>query len=477
MLNVAPAPNPTRRAVLRVLGTLGGAALAAEVALEATEHVVSPPGAVGFFDAPLAHPAVDARPALARRFPRVWAPDGGGARLRLFDLRKAPVAVPVARAGRGPLGDRLYPDGERHDGSLLPWLPLFDRPLPVGPLPATLGRALGLPAALWRDEGAAPVVLAGNKARKYEYTLANALYGGAARISTIASSGSNHAVALSFAARLAVRNVGRAEPLAVNVRSYPQAETRDVVQKQKILRALGVRVTAFEGDVRAALAIAGDTAATALGLLAADHFVVPAGGSSPVAVLGHIDAALELAEDLVRAGLPRPDDVFVALGSGATAVGLALGFALLGWPTRVVATLSQDKPRWLSAALYGDSEIPLAVAHARRLAESAGALLDGLLGEVLVEGGAALVRRALAPEHFVVDADTWRPAYGVASPAVKADLDVAATHGLILDATFAGKSFSTMCQWARAGRLQRRIPLLWQTFHRFDYRRLLGDMA
>lgn len=63
---------------------------------------------------------------------------------------------------------------------------------------------------------------------------------------------------------------------------------------------------------------------------------VPFGGSSPLGILGHVNAALELAEQVAQGEVASPTFVVVPLGSGGTAAGLALGFALAGLDATVV---------------------------------------------------------------------------------------------------------------------------------------------
>jgi 1-aminocyclopropane-1-carboxylate deaminase/D-cysteine desulfhydrase-like pyridoxal-dependent ACC family enzyme len=65
-------------------------------------------------------------------------------------------------------------------------------------------------------------------------------------------------------------------------------------------------------------------------------WVLPAGGSSPLGVLGHVNAGLELANQISRGEVPEPAAVVVPLGSGGTAAGLALGFGVAGLRTTVV---------------------------------------------------------------------------------------------------------------------------------------------
>jgi D-cysteine desulfhydrase len=63
---------------------------------------------------------------------------------------------------------------------------------------------------------------------------------------------------------------------------------------------------------------------------------IGAGGAAPLGVLGHVNAALELVEQVARRECELPANVFVPLGTGGTAAGLALGFRLAGVSTRVV---------------------------------------------------------------------------------------------------------------------------------------------
>jgi D-cysteine desulfhydrase len=65
--------------------------------------------------------------------------------------------------------------------------------------------------------------------------------------------------------------------------------------------------------------------------------LVPPGGSEPGSTLGFVNAALELAGQVARGECPKPDAVFVPLGTGGTTAGLALGFALAGLDVAVHA--------------------------------------------------------------------------------------------------------------------------------------------
>src|SRR5215467_12070619 len=74
-------------------------------------------------------------------------------------------------------------------------------------------------------------------------------------------------------------------------------------------------------------------------------YLLPAGGSSAVGALGYVEAALEIAAQVEAGALPEPAHAVVAVGTGGTAAGLALGFQLAGLRTRVVGIVVNDQLR------------------------------------------------------------------------------------------------------------------------------------
>ena len=57
---------------------------------------------------------------------------------------------------------------------------------------------------------------------------------------------------------------------------------------------------------------------------------IPIGGTSPLGVLGHVNAALELSDQIMNGKMPRPASIVLPLGSGGTAAGLLLGLSIAG---------------------------------------------------------------------------------------------------------------------------------------------------
>jgi D-cysteine desulfhydrase len=177
---------------------------------------------------------------------------------------------------------------------------------------------------------------------------------------------------------------------------------------------------------------------------------VPLGGSVPLGVIGHVNAALELAEQVERGELPRPGRVVVPFGSGGTAAGLALGLAIAGLDTTLVA--ARVGPR-------------IAVNRARllRLARQTAALIEAL---------ATLPRGSLPrPGRVEVVHDVYGGAYG--RPLAAGEQAAAILHrraGLRLDATYGAKALAAALDAARRQAAEG-PTLFWLTFDA----RVLGE--
>ena len=79
--------------------------------------------------------------------------------------------------------------------------------------------------------------------------------------------------------------------------------------------------------------------------------MIPPGGTTPLGTIGFVNAGLELAAD-VRAGrMAAPKSVYIALGLGGSAAGLAIGCALGGLRTEVVAVRASSPGSVTAATL------------------------------------------------------------------------------------------------------------------------------
>src|SRR4051812_5094755 len=162
-------------------------------------------------------------------------------------------------------------------------------------------------------------VLGGNKVRSLEFLLGRVCEGDT--VLTIGGEGSTHVLATAVhAARLGAKTI------AVRWRHDMHSAAEEV----------GARATAECAEVVTAPNFVRAMVPLLLMRLTRVVHYIPLGGSTPLGTLGHVNAALELAEQIERGELPLPGRVVVPLGSGGTAAGLAVGFAIAGLDTVVI---------------------------------------------------------------------------------------------------------------------------------------------
>jgi D-cysteine desulfhydrase len=278
--------------------------------------------------------------------------------------------------------------------------------------------------ALWlkRDDLDA-AEFGGNKVRSLEFLLGG--IGAGDRVLTVGGDGSTHVLATAaHAARLGARTTAvrwrhDMNPVAELVAQEARRRCEHVYESRTAAGAL----------VRAWLL-----------RLTSDARYVPAGGSVPLGILGQVNAALELAEQISAGQCPRPERVVVPLGSGGTAAGLALGFAITGLPIVVVG--ARVAPR---IAANRSRLLWLARATAKLIARATGAIVPA-------------VRR----ERLLVAHDAYGGAYGRSLAAGDAAASLLRRlGGPALDATYGAKAASVALTLARDAP---GVTLFWVTF-------------
>lgn len=331
--------------------------------------------------------------------------------------RNVDGAVAVGQAASLPLFGRF------------PGLELTTPRLALARLPTPLAR-LPLETESWikRDDltGAA---YGGNKVRKLEFLLGEARRAGATRLITIGALGSHHSLATTV--------YGRAAGFDVTVVLLPQPVTPHVSEVLEGMRQHGAEVKL----VRSAAAIPAGIAAARLAHRRERVEVIAAGGSSPIGTLGYVNAALELAAQVASGVAPRPARVHVAGGTLGTAVGLAIGFALEGWETEVVAHRITSR----------------AITSKRRARK----LVDGVLELLGPFSRQRLPNRAAILRRFHIEHGQIGRGYGFETDAGRAATDwFRARVGLDVDATYTAKAAAGFL--AAAGEAEGPI-LYWHT--------------
>lgn len=467
---LSPAPL-SRRRLLAGTGVMAGGYGLSGVASHWPEAAADHPeilcGAPSLFQFK-ADPA--AVPALTERFPWTRYGEKTAHSLQIGNARD-PALDLSARPTEGYLGERQFEaEGGR---AVLPWAPMFARPTPLLTASRELRALAGVDRLFVKDEGSDRFPVYGNKVRKYEFILPNLFHGGVRRIYSHGAYGSNHCAHLALTARFsAFLRAPGTQDTEVVLNLYPQPITENVKMKLRLLAATGVTLRFLSGDAAVGLSIGLLRRINRTTERSAEGFIDP-GGSSPLSVLGHVEAAMELARQIETASCDLdgpPDVVFLPIGTGGTAMGLALGFHLLGWPTRIVATCSQDKGVLARLVVNGDIDEPFDIAHARHLLAQSmpWAYRLGLVGHDTTS-------EDILRGRLFYDNDTWHPGYGQMSAAVAKNARLAEQQGLILDETFSSKAFHTLTRYAQYGLLKGQRVLFWNTYQRFPFDTLIPE--
>ncbi len=304
-------------------------------------------------------------------------------------------------------------------------------PTPLIPL-ERLSRELGRRVLIKRDDILGPAA-GGNKTRKLEFLLADALEQGMTRVVTVGGTQSNHARLTAAAARL----LGL-EPHLLLIGSPPDKATGNLL----LAELLGAKVyfippgpmangrcgfDEFDAYVREQACERVDA-----------HYHVPLGGSTGLGSLGYVRAALEIEEQAHAAGVPDAR-VVLAAGSGGTLAGLWAGLQLIG---------STIRPLGIDIGNFWN-DFPGLVA---RIANDA----CDLLGEP------ASFKAADVP---LVESAYVGPGYAI--PTSKGDAAaewLATTEGVLLDPTYTAKAFGALLDLLPSGRLGDDDPVIfWHT--------------
>ena len=186
------------------------------------------------------------------------------------------------------------------------------------------GEQLGTKIWVKRDDHTGSELM-GNKVRKLEYLMAEALQQQATHVITCGGEQSNHARATAMAAA----HLGLKSVLVLRTENpeKPPAITGNIL----LDRLVGAEIRWISRpawkDRNRLMADEAERIKSAGGR----PYVIPEGGSNALGSWGYLKAAHELVEDL--AGIAAPDNpvtIVYACGSGGTGAGLVLGWKLFG---------------------------------------------------------------------------------------------------------------------------------------------------
>jgi len=300
-----------------------------------------------------------------------------------------------------------------------PRVALLDGPTPLQYLARLSAHVGGVHIHVKRDDMTG-LGGGGNKLRKLEFLLGEAVQQGADTIVTVGARQSNHA---RLTAAVAARAGLKCELVLMRmVKRYDDdyLNNGNVILNQLLGATVhdlpaGSDAVTFATNRVAALAQAGRHA-----------YFCPLGGSSPVGCLGYAEGAAELMRQTTG---QKIDAVVVPNGSGGMQAGLAAGMAALG----------PDTPPIIAHSVLADA------AQARektwRNAQDTARLIDPAL--------------VIDPARIHVDDAQIGEGYGIPTQAMLDAVRLMATQeGLLLDPVYGGKAFAGLLHAIKTGRFQ-----------------------
>ena len=284
----------------------------------------------------------------------------------------------------------------------LPRVRLATLPTPLEEAPR-LTKMLGGPRILFKRDDNDGFALGGNKARKLEFLIADAMQKGADTIITTGGVQSNHArITAAAAKRYGMR------PILV-LRGDSSAEYDGNLLLDKLF---GAEIRIVAPDMRDTMPIMQDIAEE-MRDGGREPYIIPSGGSNPVGAIAYSNAILEIISQAVEMSV-KVDHVVFASGSGGTQGGLLFGAKALNFQGRILGISD------------GASRDPLA-SKIVEIANGCARLID------------SHVSVSLKDVDFL---DQYAgKGYGILQKeVVDAIMTVAGTEGILLDPVYTGKA-------------------------------------
>lgn len=277
----------------------------------------------------------------------------------------------------------------------------------------------------------------GNKVRKLEFLLAEALACGSKSVLTWGGVGSNHAVATAcYAQELGLKSISLVKP---------QPNSRYVRKNLKLLQHFGSEIKPCPNNTMREV----QTVATMVEKKYQDDvfpYFIPTGGSVPLGIVGFVNAAFELKEQIKKGELPEPDKIYVPAGSWGSAVGLLIGMKLADLKTKLVLVAIEPEGCENDHKKYVYKLFEKTVEYLKNL--------DGTLPQII-----------LSDNDFFIGHEFAGPQYGLFTKEGCAAQELLKKQEHInLEGTYSAKAMAAMLDYLAKNENKNEVILFWLTY-------------
>ncbi|QUY41469.1 D-cysteine desulfhydrase family protein [Acaryochloris marina] len=300
-------------------------------------------------------------------------------------------------------------------------------PTPIVELPR-LSQSLGGPRILIKRDDQTGLALGGNKTRKLEFLIADALHQNCDCVITAGAAQSNHCRQTAAAAAM----VGLECHLVLG--GTPPEQANGNLLLDEVLGAT-IHWTGADRKGEQLNAISSQ-------LQAQDHhpYVIPYGGSNALGAVGFVAAMAELQQQL-QAMEQSMDAIVFASSSGGTQAGLTVGRSFLAMDVELIGIrIDKAEDEQLS---YGDQLAELATSTAKMLQSEC----------------------HFHPADFRVETAYLGAGYGVVGDLERSAINLLAqSEGILLDPVYSGRAMGGLLDLIRRGHFHRQQTVLfWHT--------------
>lgn len=301
-----------------------------------------------------------------------------------------------------------------------------------------ISEELGINLYLKRDDITGPSVFGGNKIRKLEFLLGDAIKKGATHIITYGATQSNHAMQTAIASNI----LGLKPILYLSALVYNEGDLRSNLFLDSILDA-EIHIIDLESGMT-------DDDGEEIGIKMAEErekellkegkkaYEIPGGGSTNIGSLGFAKGFLELVGQVEEQEIGKIDYIFATAGSGGTLAGILAGRAIANCDCKVIGMgVSPKDENYVKRVIS--------------LANEGLSLLDN--------------SKKVEKEGFVVDDSYAGKGYEIPSKeASNAIKYFARKEGIFLDPVYTGKTMAGLLDYVKKGIIpQNSNVIFWHT--------------
>jgi 1-aminocyclopropane-1-carboxylate deaminase/D-cysteine desulfhydrase-like pyridoxal-dependent ACC family enzyme len=328
----------------------------------------------------------------------------------------------------------------------IPYVSLGEFPTPAEKL-ENLGERIGVRDLYIKRDDLSGNIYGGNKIRKLEFLLGEALQSGAKEVMTFGAAGSNHALATAvYADKVGLRSISMLmpQPNARYIRKnllmsyHCNAELHYFPDKNSLNTGMKRQLTLHKKKY------------------GCSPEIIPFGGTSPLGTVGFVNAAFELKEQIRQGKIPEPDRIYIALGSMGSAAGLLLGLRAAQLTSRLIPVMV----------------VPEAVTNERNFID-----LFRKTNDFLHTSDPSFPIIELSEEEIGIKKGFFGQNYALfTQEGIEALRLMEKTEDIKLDGTYTGKTFAALLSDAEKENLNGKTIMFWNTLNSRDFSDAIRDI-